>query len=644
MANTVTIQNLPAADGLAGTELVPIVQNSITKQTAISNFGPIGTFTQAGSSETRTVQGKLRDIVSAFDFMTAAQISDVQSRNATISVSAAINAAIMHLYNTGGGTLYLPAGTYMITNSIYLKTRVNICGEGRDATQIQTQNYGPGASFPDGAMLRGTDIDYVILERFTLRGVSLDGASSSGITIDLLDNDNSGHIVIRDMFINDQAGNGIKLQTPILSRLQNVKIRYCAGTAFYLYDGGTSTTLSECYAITGLEQGFYLNTMVYCTLISCASEVYGVGYDLVSCSAIALIGCGTEAIVDRSRFGSTLTGISYRTDGSTNSLYNCYSRDSQRSNDFVNSIFPTTATWTSGATTITVASTSGILTTNTIPLYVTGAGIPDLTTVVSVVGSVVTLSAATTAGAATATQVIFRPAQPWGVIEQGHFWGPWNIFGCRTMTEQQYIKTSTTLTTSLAYNSTTIIVASNAGFMQSAPIYATIDANSTGTTTTFTSIVSGIVVGSIVEGSGTRANYTTYVLTISTVGGKTVITTTQSIAAVAGVTLTFSGAAALIQFQTNPADPLTIRTETITYTGYTGTGPYTLTGVHREYRVTSNSGYPTIAAGSYISTITGNTKYLNKYVGMQVQNIPTMGTGNPSGTVWSNSGVLNIVP
>jgi hypothetical protein len=82
-------------------------------------------YTPAGTGAiTTTVQAKLRQIVSVFDFMTAAQIADVQAGTLSLDVTSAINAAIAFISGTygstpAGGTLYFPTGAYSIT-SLYL--------------------------------------------------------------------------------------------------------------------------------------------------------------------------------------------------------------------------------------------------------------------------------------------------------------------------------------------------------------------------------------------------------------------------------------------------------------------------------------------------------------------------------------------
>jgi len=66
---------------------------------------------------------------SVFDFMTAAQISDVQARTLTQDVTAAVQAGITFCQGTGK-ILVCPAGAYKLTNQINVTGEVAVRGEG----------------------------------------------------------------------------------------------------------------------------------------------------------------------------------------------------------------------------------------------------------------------------------------------------------------------------------------------------------------------------------------------------------------------------------------------------------------------------------------------------------------------------------
>lgn len=81
-------------------------------------------FLQAGSgAQARTVQSKLRDVVSVFDFMTSAQIADVQSNGYSVDVSGAVQAAI-DANATNGAYLWFPKGTYRFDSGVTLPVNI----------------------------------------------------------------------------------------------------------------------------------------------------------------------------------------------------------------------------------------------------------------------------------------------------------------------------------------------------------------------------------------------------------------------------------------------------------------------------------------------------------------------------------------
>lgn len=117
----VPISSLPLADALTGAEQYPIVQNGTTKRTTLNASGvaydPAGT----GAVAT-TVQSKLRESVSVFDFMTATEIQAVQTNTwTTVSdVTAKVQAAITA--SKGAAGLHFPAGTYKLTSTLVIAT------------------------------------------------------------------------------------------------------------------------------------------------------------------------------------------------------------------------------------------------------------------------------------------------------------------------------------------------------------------------------------------------------------------------------------------------------------------------------------------------------------------------------------------
>lgn len=85
-------------------------------------------FIQAGTGAVATtVQGKARQVVSVFDYMTAAQQADVSSGAGLIDVTAAITAALNYVKTTAFSEkeLVFPAGAYRVSKIDF--TGVNFC-------------------------------------------------------------------------------------------------------------------------------------------------------------------------------------------------------------------------------------------------------------------------------------------------------------------------------------------------------------------------------------------------------------------------------------------------------------------------------------------------------------------------------------
>lgn len=96
--------------------------------------------------QSRSVQAKLRDVVSLFDFMTAAQISDVQAGTVGVDVAAAVQAGI-DAAAAAGKELFAPAGTYRLDSQIDCDAGIHIRGEGCFAEVGGTTNEPIGGTW-----------------------------------------------------------------------------------------------------------------------------------------------------------------------------------------------------------------------------------------------------------------------------------------------------------------------------------------------------------------------------------------------------------------------------------------------------------------------------------------------------------------
>lgn len=95
----------------------------------------------SASAIARTVQDKLQDSVSVFDFMTPAQIADARSNAATLNATAAFQAAVNSL-SASGGTIYIPPGTFLLDTIVfpYDPATINLVGSGMSSTVLLMNN------------------------------------------------------------------------------------------------------------------------------------------------------------------------------------------------------------------------------------------------------------------------------------------------------------------------------------------------------------------------------------------------------------------------------------------------------------------------------------------------------------------------
>ena len=124
------------SDSLYKIVLTDSVGSVIYTQDNISPLSSVGIGYQPSGTGAvpTTVQAKLRESVSVFDFMTASQVIDVTSRTASIDLSAAIQNAASSL--TNGGVLRFPMGKYYIASVIDFTDMTTVQGDGMDSTYI----------------------------------------------------------------------------------------------------------------------------------------------------------------------------------------------------------------------------------------------------------------------------------------------------------------------------------------------------------------------------------------------------------------------------------------------------------------------------------------------------------------------------
>lgn len=137
--STIKITDLPVATTpLTNSEVIPLVQGNVTKQTPISSIGASMTYKRTGDANTvtRTVQSKLSDIISVWDFIPEG--TDTNTVDCTNYIQNALNYA----FNIGGGEVYLPAGVYRTTAPMIVRSNVHFRGDGAGSVIRRTGQGG----------------------------------------------------------------------------------------------------------------------------------------------------------------------------------------------------------------------------------------------------------------------------------------------------------------------------------------------------------------------------------------------------------------------------------------------------------------------------------------------------------------------
>src|SRR5690606_29760068 len=153
--------------------------------------------------------------------------------------------------------------------------------------------------------------------------------SGTGIGINFERNGaaNIAYLTLARLWVRRFGGDGIKLDTPIVSTFNRVVSAENGGNGFNLWHAGTSNTFISCYGNANGQAGYRLFGVVYSDLSGCASDSNGIGYLIDECQGISFNACGMEAteVVDGTWDG---TGMKINNSHSI-SMYNCWNYDNK---------------------------------------------------------------------------------------------------------------------------------------------------------------------------------------------------------------------------------------------------------------------------------------------------------------------------
>lgn len=285
---------------VAGTDNIEVV-NFLTTAIGTTDSSLV-TYVPAGTGATqRTVQAKLRDVVSVKDF---GAVGDGVAND-----TAAVQAAITAVQATSGGSVYFPTGNYKITSSLLI-TGGNISLIGLPGAKPTLTNAIVGSA-ADPLLKITTVGNYIVIDGLTFNGNGLTGASGNGNAISIINTTGSGlwpqQVMIRNCVITNHTGTG-KDET-------NASISAC-GIFAYL---GQALHVSNCTIYTNaIGVRLYQEQKVYFTHTT-VDNCTNTGIYLDGCVDVSLYGC----VCQSSGANGATDGLMYFKNTERVALYGC---------------------------------------------------------------------------------------------------------------------------------------------------------------------------------------------------------------------------------------------------------------------------------------------------------------------------------
>lgn len=257
---------------------------------------------------------------------------------------AAIQAAITAAQDAGGGTVYIPAGTYKVTSSLTLDANAM----SRPYFDVYIQGAGVGATILDFTGTTGTEDGMRVIGwggRFGISDLTVQNAVRHGIYINATSDTSSWchRFYINNVHCDKNGGSGFYFGQSYMAEFEGLESTNNTGYGFYLGGFHTSFTFTKCWAggdaaypLGGNRNiGWYVKNMTYSSFISCGSDWnVGAGHRVTNCTAVEFLGCGAESNTQEGWYvGSEGTGsVTGQTSGmSFNSCFGYNNGTSSRS-------------------------------------------------------------------------------------------------------------------------------------------------------------------------------------------------------------------------------------------------------------------------------------------------------------------------
>ncbi len=229
--------------------------------------------------------------------------------------TAAVQGALDAVSAAGGGVVLVPQGTYRLTETLTVYPHLSIQGEGDQVSVLHQAN-------PEASGLRGVDVTFFDVRGLQLRGPGTDSASGPGIYLSRRSNPSCEAITMENVLVWQFGDSGVAISLPIASTFTRVIAQQNGAFGISLYGGGTSCTLTGCYANGNGQIGYHIG-LVYSHFSGCAADSNGIGYYAGPGSRnLTFSACGAEDSVNHS---SDYDGTAWKIDGASDVvLSGCY--------------------------------------------------------------------------------------------------------------------------------------------------------------------------------------------------------------------------------------------------------------------------------------------------------------------------------
>lgn len=193
-----------------------------------------------------------------------------------------------------GDSVYIPVGTYRITETLIIDKVIYISGEAAFIPFVWESEEG----YCGSTILCNGDAFKIARSGVTIQNLTIISENihqHTGLTIlgDSITDDVTFCLNFKNIYLYHFANAIVANCSVFKSCFTNVYSQGCAN-GFLFMGGGTSLTLTNCWVMWATEIAYYLFKYTYSSFINCCCDNSFSGFKFEGCSGISVIACGCE--------------------------------------------------------------------------------------------------------------------------------------------------------------------------------------------------------------------------------------------------------------------------------------------------------------------------------------------------------------